>query len=37
MEGDCLLLCRSFVDGGDKKLPSLHGVKVGEVFMEFIS
>jgi hypothetical protein len=29
-----LLLCRSFGNGGDKKLSSLHGIRVGEVYYE---
>jgi hypothetical protein len=34
VEGDRLLLCRSFVEGGGKKLPPLHGIRVGEVYYE---
>ncbi|SFA56801.1 hypothetical protein SAMN05192569_10805 [Parageobacillus thermantarcticus] len=31
VEGDRLLLRRSFFGGDGKKLPPLHGMKVGEV------
>ncbi|MGG6438232.1 hypothetical protein ABET52_08385 [Saccharococcus caldoxylosilyticus] len=36
VEGDRLLPRGSFFDGDGKKLPSLHGMKVGEVHSNFL-
>jgi hypothetical protein len=36
VEEDHLLPRRSFFDGDGKKLPSLHGMKAGEVHMHMI-